>query len=121
MISIRYIVNDLPSAVKFYCKYLDFKVDMQPTTDFARISRDNLQLYLNTPGTGAGGTAGGEPTPGGWNRFRLEVEDLENEIEQFGTEVKIRGEIVEGKFTKQVLVEDPSGNLIELSQSTRDE
>jgi len=116
VISVRYIVDDLPASVDFYCNYLGFGVDMQPTEDFARVSKDNLQLYLNTPGTGAGGKAGGNPKPGGWNRIKIEVVNLDSEIERMKNKVIFRGDIVEGRSTKQILVEDPSGNLIELSQ-----
>lgn len=73
---VRYIVSDVDAAVRFYCEMLGFQVDMRPAPGFARLSNDNLQLMLNSPGAGGAGQAmpGGEmPAPGGWNRIQIEV------------------------------------------------
>lgn len=116
-VSVRYIVDDVDAAVDFYRDRLGFNVDMRPAPGFAGLSRADLRLFLNAPGAGAAGTAGGEPEPGGWNRFQIEVEDLDGFVEQLGREgVSFRGELVEGKGGRQILLEDPAGNVIELFQ-----
>lgn len=78
-VNVRYIVDDVETAIAFYTTYLGFEVDMHPAPGFAAISRGDLQLYLNQPGAGGAGKAmpGGEqPAPGGWNRIQLVVDDL---------------------------------------------
>jgi catechol 2,3-dioxygenase-like lactoylglutathione lyase family enzyme len=113
--SVRYIVDDVDEAIEFYRGNLGFEVDMHPAPGFAALSRDDLQLYLNAPGAGSAGIAGGTPQPGGWNRFQLTVDDLDNTIEQLrDSGATFRGEIAEGAGGRQILLEDPSGNLIEL-------
>lgn len=120
-VSVRYIVNDVDEAIEFYTKMLDFKVEMHPAAEFAILSRENLRLLLSKP-SGRGG--GGQPmpdgtvqTPGGWNRFEIEVEDLESTVEKLKkTGCRFRNDIVTGVGGKQTLLEDPSGNLIELFQ-----
>jgi catechol 2,3-dioxygenase-like lactoylglutathione lyase family enzyme len=115
-IAIRYIVEDVDQAIAFY-RDLGFEVDMHPAPGFAALSRGDLVLYLNIPGAGGAGTAGGEPSPGGWNRFQLVVQDLPAEIERLSQAgATFRGEMVEGNAGRQILVEDPSGNPIELLQ-----
>jgi catechol 2,3-dioxygenase-like lactoylglutathione lyase family enzyme len=115
--SVRYIVDDVDAAVDFYRDRLGFDVDMGPAPGFAGLSRADLRLFLNAPGAGGAGTAGGKPEPGGWNRFQIEVEDLDAFIEQLrGAGVSFRGELVEGRGGRQILVEDPAGNVIELFQ-----
>ncbi len=116
-IAVRYIVNDVEEAIAFYTHLLDFTVKMHPAPGFAALIRDKLTLYLNAPGAGGGGQATDEnnPKPGGWNRFQLEVKDLEAVIEQLKEQsAQFRGEMVTGKGGKQILLEDPSGNLVEL-------
>lgn len=114
-VSVRYIVDDVDAAIAFYQDLLGFEVDMRPAPGFARLSRGDLRLLLNAPGAGGAGTAGGTPTPGGWNRIQLEVDDLDAAISRLAADgATFRGARVEGKGGDQVLVEDPAGNLIEV-------
>ncbi len=122
-VSVRYIVDDVDTAIDFYCSQLGFHEDMHPAPSFAMLSRGSLRLVLSAP---AGGPGGGQampdgtlPSPGGWNRFQLEVDDLEATVEglrRHGT--RFRNEIVAGVGGKQILVEDPAGNPIELFEPT---
>ena len=116
--AIRYIVNDVDASVDFYTNKLGFKVVMHVKSAFASLSLDNLRLYLNRPGAGGAGQAmpdGAVPAPGGWNRFQLEIKDIETIVEKLiKAGVKFRNTIVTGVGGKQILIEDPSGNLIEL-------
>jgi catechol 2,3-dioxygenase-like lactoylglutathione lyase family enzyme len=117
-VSVRYIVDDVDAAIEFYTSSLRFELEMHPGPGFAALTRDDLRLLINAPGAGGAGTAGGEPEPGGWNRFQLEVEDLDVWIAELSERgVRFRGDPVEGRGGRQVLVEDPSGNLIELFAS----
>jgi catechol 2,3-dioxygenase-like lactoylglutathione lyase family enzyme len=116
-VAVRYIVDDVDQAIVFYRDGLGFEVDMHPAPGFAALSRGGLVLYLNVPGAGGAGTAGGLPSPGGWNRFQLVVDDLTVEIERLSEAgTRFRGEMVEGNAGRQILVEDPSGNPVELFQ-----
>jgi catechol 2,3-dioxygenase-like lactoylglutathione lyase family enzyme len=119
-VGVRYIVNDVEIAIPFYTGMLGFKLDMHPAPGFASLSRGDLQLLLNRPGAGGAGQAmpaGQHPIPGGWNRIQIEVEDLEATVEKLkGAGARFRNEIVSGNGGKQILVEDPSGNAIELFQ-----
>jgi catechol 2,3-dioxygenase-like lactoylglutathione lyase family enzyme len=117
--SVRYIVDDVDAAIGFYRDLLGFAVDMRPAPSFAMLSRDGLRLLLSAPsGQGGGGQAlpgGRRPEPGGWNRFQLEVADLAGEVERLRAGgAAFRSEIVHGVGGDQVLVEDPSGNAVEL-------
>lgn len=113
--SVRYIVDDVDEAIRFYREKLGFEVDMHPAPGFAALKRDDLQLYLNAPGAGSAGIAGGTPEPGGWNRFQLTVDDLDHTMEELrDSGARFRGDIAEGAGGRQILLEDPSGNLIEL-------
>jgi catechol 2,3-dioxygenase-like lactoylglutathione lyase family enzyme len=115
-VTVRYIVEDVDAALGFYRDRLGFTVDLHPAPGFAALSKDGLRLLLNAPGAGAG-TAGGAPAPGGWNRFQLEVEDLRGLVASLrGAGVPFRGDVVEGNGGDQALVEDPSGNMVELFQ-----
>lgn len=119
-VSVRYIVDDVEPAIAFYADRLGFSVDMHPAPRFAALSRGELRLLLNAPGVGAAGQAGGDPAPGGWNRFRLEVDDLDAFIARLSDSgVTFRGDLVEGKGGRQILVEDPAGKPIELFQPAR--
>src|SRR5436309_9515320 len=114
-VQVRYIVNDVDAAIAFYCQQLGFQEVMHPAPAFAMLSRGDLRLALSAPGGGPGGGQampdGTLPQPGGWNRFRLEVDDLEATVEQLRTGgAHFRSEIVTGVGGKQILVEDPSGN-----------
>ena len=121
-ISIRYIVTDVQSAVSFYADMLGFKVEMQPGPGFAMLSRDGVRLLLNQPGGGGGAgqdVAGRTPEPGGWNRMQIEVENLAETAKKLKhAGCHFRGEIILGRGGKQVLVEDPSGNPVELFEPT---
>ena len=116
--SVRYIVNDVDAAVEFYRDRLGFHVDMHSAHGFAALTKDDLRLFLNTPGAGGAGRAGGsEPQPGGWNRFQLTIDDLEATVGRLRREgARFRGDVVEGRGGSQILVEDPSGNPVELFQ-----
>jgi catechol 2,3-dioxygenase-like lactoylglutathione lyase family enzyme len=117
-ISVRYIVSDVESAITFYTEMLGFKVDIHPAPGFARLSKGDLLLSLNRPGAGGAGQAmpdGQVPAPGGWNRIQIEVEDLASTVEKLkASGCHFRNEIVNGNGGKQILVNDPSGNPIEL-------
>lgn len=120
-VQVRYIVNDVDAAIAFYTKHLGFHEDMHPAPAFAMLSRGDLRLVLSAPNpTGGGGQSmpdGTKPEPGGWNRFAIEITDLEAMVEKLRKEgVRFRNKIVTGVGGKQILAEDPSGNLIELFQ-----
>ena len=119
-VSVRYIVNDVDAAIPFYTSMLGFKLEMHPAPGFASLSRGDLQLLLNRPGAGGAGQAMPDrqlPSPGGWNRIQIEVDDLEATVGKLsGTGARFRNEIVTGNGGKQILVEDPSGNPVELFQ-----
>ncbi len=115
MAKVRYIVNDVDQAIEFYEGNLGFEVDMHPAPGFAALSRGDLTLLLNQPGAGGAGKAGGDPEPGGWARFQLEVDDLEGLVDHLVSNgVRLKGEPVTGQGGKQALAMDPSGNLVEL-------
>lgn len=123
-VSVRYIVHDVGAAIDFYTSQLGFKVEMNPGPGFAMLSRGDLRLLLNTAGGGGGGGQpmpdGRRPEPGGWNRIQLEVPDLAETVERLRSSgARFRNEIVAGTGGKQILVEDPSGNPIELFEPRR--
>jgi catechol 2,3-dioxygenase-like lactoylglutathione lyase family enzyme len=119
-VSVRYIVSDVDAVVPFYTDMLGFKLDMHPAPGFASLSRGDLQLLLNRPGAGGAGQAmpdGRLPAPGGWNRIQIQVEDLEATVGKLKSAGgRFRNEIVTGSGGKQILIDDPSGNPIELFQ-----
>ena len=118
-VSVRYIVDDVEAAIPFYTERLGFELDMHPGAGFASLVRGELRLLLNAP-SGPGGAAqpmpdGRRPEPGGWNRIQLDVEDLAAEVATLREAgASFRNEIVAGRGGKQILLEDPSGNPIEL-------
>jgi catechol 2,3-dioxygenase-like lactoylglutathione lyase family enzyme len=116
--SVRYIVADVEAATAFYTEQVGFQVQMAPGPGFAALVREDLRLLLNQPGAGGAGRAGAEgatPSPGGWNRFQLEVGDLDEVVGRLrDAGVRFRGSVVEGRGGRQVLIEDPSGNPVEL-------
>jgi catechol 2,3-dioxygenase-like lactoylglutathione lyase family enzyme len=120
-VSVRYIVDDVEAAIPFYTDRLGFEVEMHPGPGFASLVRGDLRLLLNAP-SGPGGAAqpmpdGRRPEPGGWNRIQLEVEDLAGEVERLqAAGTRFRNEIVVGRGGEQILLDDPSGNPIELFQ-----
>lgn len=118
-VGVRYIVIDVDASIAFFRDRLGFEEVMHPAPTFAMMKRGELRLLLSAPGGGPGGggaTAGGQsPQPGGWNRIQIEVDDLParvGELREAGA--AFRDEIVEGVGGRQILLEDPSGNLIEL-------
>ena len=125
-VSVRYIVDDVDAAIDFYCRQLGFHEDMHPAPTFAMLSRGDLRLALSAPGGGPGGGQampdGTQPKPGGWNRFQLEVDDLAAIVAQLRESgIRFRNDIVTGVGGKQILVEDPAGNPVELFEPTTPE
>jgi catechol 2,3-dioxygenase-like lactoylglutathione lyase family enzyme len=125
-VSVRYIVHDVDEAISFYCGELGFSEVMHPAPSFAMLSRGDLRLALSAPGgPGGGGQAmadGTVPEPGGWNRFSIEVADLAATVDALrAAGAHFRSEMVNGVGGRQILVEDPSGNLVELFEPTRPE
>ena len=122
-VGVRYIVADVNAAVAFYTGLLDFEIVMRPAPGFAMLARGDLALLLNRPGAGGAGQAmpdGRLPEPGGWNRIIVEVDDLEATVARLNEAgASFRNEIVVGNGGKQILLEDPSGNPIELLQPDR--
>ena len=122
-VSVRYIVDDVDAAIDFYCRELDFEEVMHPAPSFAMLARGELRLVLTAPGGGPGGGQampdGAVPKPGGWNRFQLEVDDVEAIVGRLRDHgARFRNDIVTGVGGKQILLEDPAGNPIELFQPT---
>jgi catechol 2,3-dioxygenase-like lactoylglutathione lyase family enzyme len=125
-VSVRYIVDDVDAAIDFYCRQLGFHEDMHPAPTFAMLSHGDLRLVLSAPGGGPGGGSampdGTMPQPGGWNRFQLEVDDIEATVARLrDAGATFRNDIVTGVGGMQILVEDPAGNPVELFQPTREE
>lgn len=124
-VSVRYIVDDADAAIAFYTQLLGFEVELHPAPGFAILAQGNLRLLLSTP-TGRGGAAqpmpdGRKPEPGGWNRIQLQVSDLAKEVETLRKAgAHFRNDIVTGFGGKQILLDDPSGNPIELSEPRQD-
>jgi catechol 2,3-dioxygenase-like lactoylglutathione lyase family enzyme len=115
--TVRYFVDDVDEAIDFYCNRLGFRVDLPVAPGFAGLAKDDLRLLLHEPGAGGAGKAGGIPKPGGWNRFQIIATALDETVERLAAQgVKFRGEIVEGPGGRQILIEDPSGNPVELFQ-----
>ncbi len=118
-VSVRYIVTDVDAAIDFYCRHLGFREEMHPAPTFAALSRGDLRLLLSAPsGRGGGGQAmpdGTVPEPGGWNRISLEVTGLPAMIEALReSRIHFRNDLVVGVGGDQILLEDPSGNPVEL-------
>jgi catechol 2,3-dioxygenase-like lactoylglutathione lyase family enzyme len=125
-VSVRYIVDDVGAAIDFYCNRLGFHEDMHPAPAFAMLSQGDLRLVLSAPGGGPGGGAampdGTLPEPGGWNRFQLQVDDLDATVEDLRAHgARFRNDIITGVGGKQILVEDPAGNPVELFEPILDE
>lgn len=122
-VQVRYIVNDVDAAIAFYTRHLDFKLEMHPAPPFAMLSRGDLRLVLSAPNPAGGGGQsmpdGTKPEPGGWNRFAIEVSDLAAAVDRLRMEgAHFRNDIVTGVGGKQILLEDPSGNPVELFEPT---
>jgi catechol 2,3-dioxygenase-like lactoylglutathione lyase family enzyme len=118
-VSVRYFVDDIDTAIRFYCQNLGFTEVMHPAPTFAMLSRGDLRLVLSVPGGGPGGGQampdGTLPSPGGWNRFMIEVADLNGLVESLRQQgAQFRNDIVSGFGGRQILLEDPAGNPVEL-------
>ena len=118
-VQVRYIVHDVDAAIAFYCEQLGFQEVMHPAPAFAMLSRGALRLVLSAPNPAGGGGQslpdGTRPEPGGWNRFAIEVEDLAATVERLRLAgARFRSDIITGVGGKQAILEDPSGNPIEL-------
>ncbi len=122
MTSVRYLVNDVDASVQFYTDALGFRVKAQYGPAMAILTRGDLTLWVAGPMASAARPMpdGRRPEPGGWNRFVLEVEDLATLVDDLrGKGVPFRNDIVVGPGGQQILVEDPSGNVVELFEPAR--
>lgn len=121
-VSIRYMIDDVPAAIKFYTTHLGFVLDHDASPAFASVTRDGVRLLLSGK-TSSGRRAmpdGREPVPGGWNRIHLQVENLEAEVNRLrAAGLTFRNEIIKGPGGSQILVDDPSGNPVELFQPAK--
>jgi catechol 2,3-dioxygenase-like lactoylglutathione lyase family enzyme len=124
-VSVRYIVHDVEESISFYRDRLGFELVMHPAPPFAMLVKGDLRLLLSAPSASGGGGQSlpdGSPTPGGWNRFTLEVEDLDEAHDRLVADgVTFRSGVIVGVGGRQALAQDPSGNLVELFEPTRDE
>jgi catechol 2,3-dioxygenase-like lactoylglutathione lyase family enzyme len=116
---VRYFVDDVDAAVDFYTQHLGFTIAMRPAPSFAILARGDLRLLLNAAGGPGGATQpmpdGRKPEPGGWNRIQLQIEDLDGKVDTLRKAgAKFRNDIVTGFGGKQILLDDPAGNPIEL-------
>jgi len=119
MVSVRYLVDDVEAAVAFYTKFLDFKVLTNFPPAFADVARGRLRLLLSGPTSSAGRPLadGAKPGPGGWNRIHLIVDDIDAEVTRLrNAGARFRNDVLSGPGGKQVLLQDPSGNVVELFQ-----
>ena len=118
-VSVRYMVDDVESAIEFYTKHLGFTLRTSAAPAFADVLRGNLRLLLSGPKSSAGRPMpdGATPAPGGWNRIHLIVDDITAEVETLrAAGLTFRNNIVSGPGGQQILLEDPSGNVVELFQ-----
>ena len=118
-VNVRYMVDDVDESIAFYTKLLGFEVLTSAAPAFADVRRGNLRLLLSGPASSAGRpmSDGRKPGPGGWNRIHLLVDDIAAEVERLRSEgVEFRNEIVKGPGGRQIVLDDPSGNPIELFQ-----
>jgi catechol 2,3-dioxygenase-like lactoylglutathione lyase family enzyme len=118
-VNVRYMVDDVDESISFYTKSLGFDVLSNASPAFADVKRGNLRLLLSGPASSAGRpmTDGTRPGPGGWNRIHFIVEDIDAEVSRLrDAGATFRNDIVEGPGGKQILLQDPSGNVVELFQ-----
>lgn len=118
-VQVRYIVHDMDMAIEFYVTQLGFRLEMHPAPAFAMLSLGDLRLVLSAPNSAGGGgqpmSDGREQEPGGWNRFAIQLDDLATTVERLrAADAHFRNAIVVGVGGKQIIVDDPSGNPIEL-------
>jgi catechol 2,3-dioxygenase-like lactoylglutathione lyase family enzyme len=119
LVHVRYMVDDVQTAIDFYTIHLGFELSSNPGPAFADVTRGNLRLLLSGPTSSAGRPMpdGRKPGPGGWNRIHLLVDDLATEVERLrAAGLRFRNDIVTGPGGSQILLEDPSGNVVELFQ-----
>ena len=119
LVNVRYMVDDVESAIAFYSTHLGFELLSSAAPAFADVVRGNLRLLLSGPTSSAGRPMpdGRKPEPGGWNRIHLIVEDIAGEVQRLrAADLTFRNDIVKGPGGQQILLEDPSGNIIELFQ-----
>lgn len=122
-VQVRYIVHDVEAAIPFYTQRLGFTLEMHPAPAFAMLTRGDLRLVLSAPNPNAGGGQsmpdGTRPEPGGWNRFAVEVDDIAAAVDALREAgARFRSDIIAGVGGRQVIVEDPSGNPVELFEPT---
>jgi len=118
-VNVRYMVDDIDTAIAFYTTHLGFKLNMRAAPAFADVTRGDLRLLLSARTSSAGRAMpdGRLPVPGGWNRFQFIVDDIEAEVERLrAAGVKFRNDVIRGPGGAQVLIEDPAGNPIEIFQ-----
>lgn len=119
LVSVRYMVDDVEESIEFYTKHLGFTLRMSAAPAFADVVRGKLRLLLSGPTSSAGRPMpdGAQPEAGGWNRIHLIVEDIEAEVDRLRSAgLPFRNDIVKGPGGQQILLEDPSGNVVELFQ-----
>ena len=119
MVNVRYMVDDVQASIDFYTKHFGFESGHNASPAFAEVLRGNLRLLLAGPESSAGRPMpdGRKPEPGGWNRIHFVVDDIDAEVERLrGAGVAFRNDIVSGPGGRQILVDDPSGNPIEIFQ-----
>ena len=117
MVNVRYMVDDVQAAIRFYTGHLGFTLRSSAAPAFADVTRGNLRLLLAGPASSAGRAMpdGRKPGPGGWNRIHLIVPDIDGEVDRLRADgVSFRNDIVTGPGGKQILIEDPAGNVVEL-------
>ena len=121
-VSIRYMIDDVPSAIQFYTTHFGFSLDLDASPAFAAVSRDGVRLLLS--GQASSGRRampdGRQPVPGGWNRMQIQVDNIEAEVKRLrDAGLKFRNEIIRGPGGAQILLDDPSGNPIELFEPAK--
>jgi glyoxylase I family protein len=122
MATVRYLVADVERSIAFYAKNLGFKLDQRMAPAFARVSKGDLTLWLAGPQSSAARPMpdGRRPEPGGWNRFVIEIDNIEARVEEMKRAgLRFRNELVIGPGGKQILLEDPDGNVVELFEPAR--
>ena len=118
-VEVRYLVDDVDAATNFYLTHLGFTEAENWGAPFRLLARGELRLWVSGPGSSAARPMpdGAQPTPGGWNRFVIEVDDIESEVARLrDAGVRCRNDIVTGPGGQQIMIEDPSGNPVELFQ-----